>query len=766
MSSSTLVTKKYSAGIMSILPLIYIGWSDGVLSQRESAIIHQKSNDFPFLTSDDKTIIKEWCNPSTPPSEETFENWKNIIYEYCANSNSKQKEDLIELGITMAKSCDDCEDVNYWTSPQTRVALLDLQEKLGLNNIEAHRKIFGDTEQELNSEFDVNTMCRILDDDYHDFKNKIRTLLSYPEFKMEVIRDKEAYRKKILAWCKNLAKHGHGAISYPADHGGQDDMGKYCAFFEMLGYHDLSLAIKFGVQFGLFGGSVLWLGTKSHHDKYLKDIGQLNLAGCFAMTETGHGSNVRGLKTTATYDRSTNEFIIHTPTHQDGKEYIGNAIDSKMASVFAQLIVDGENHGVHALLVPVRDEAHNLLPGIKIEDCGYKLGLNGVDNGRIWFDKVRIPKENLLNKFGDIDENGKYNSPIKNPSKRFFTMLGTLVGGRVCVPRAGLSAAKTGLSIAIKYAAKRRQFASGKGDTETLLLDYPSHQRRLMPLLAKAYALDFALTALAKDYCQNINSDMRRIEGAAAGLKSHATWFTTQALQECREACGGKGYLHENRIGDLKADTDIFTTFEGDNTVLMQLVAKGILSNFSKEFHEEGFFAVLKMLSAQLSTNVFERNPISKRNSDRNHLLSSHFHLSAFRYREQKLLYSVSQRMRGLIKTTKSSTTAFLKCQTHMLALAEAHIERNVLENFISQVKSTKDVTCKNMLKKLSRLYALHTIESHKGFYLEAEYMNSSKTKAIRTIVDELCADVRTQALPLVEAFGIPDEILAAPIAL
>ncbi len=766
MSPSALLHKQYSAGTMSLLPLIYIGWSDGILSPRESEVILQKLEEFSFLTGDDKTQLKKWCDPGTPPDEETFEHWKTLIFDLCKNANSKQKEDLIELGLMMARSCDDCEDVSYWTSDQTKAALDELQEKLGISNIEAHRKLFDESEEELDSEFDVQNMCRLLDDEFHEFKNKIRTLMSYPEFRMEVIRDKDAYRTQIMNWCKELAKQGLGALSYPTSYGGENDMGKYSAFFEMLGYHDLSLAIKFGVQFGLFGGSVLWLGTKTHHDKHLQAIGELKLAGCFAMTETGHGSNVRGLKTTATYDANTKEFIIHTPTEEDGKEYIGNALHSKMASVFAQLIVDGENHGVHALLVPLRDQTHKLLPGVKVEDCGYKLGLNGVDNGRIWFDKVRIPKENLLNRFGDVDETGSYVSPIKNPSKRFFTMLGTLVGGRVCVPRAGLSAAKTGICIAVKHATKRRQFASKEGQKETLLLDYPTHQRRLMPLLAKAYALDFALSDLSKDYTKNLNNDLRRIEGTAAGMKSYATWFTTQALQECREACGGKGYLNENRIADLKADTDIFTTFEGDNTVLMQLVAKGILSNFSKEFHDDGFIAVLKMLSSQLSTNVFERNPISKRKSDRKHLLSAHFQMSAFRYREQKLLYTASQRMRGHIKATKSSTTAFLKCQTHMLALAEAHIERIVLEKFISQVKNTQDITCKNMLKKLCRLYALHTIEGHKGFFLEAEYMNPSKTKAIRSLIDELCADVRQQALPLVEAFGIPDEVLMAPIAI
>ena len=205
---------------------------------------------------------------------------------------------------------------------------------------------------------------------------------------------------------------------------------------------------------------------------------------------------------------------------------------------------------------------------------------------------------NLLNKFGNIDEHGQYSSPIKSEAKRFFTMLGTLVGGRLCVPRAGLSAAKSSLAIAVKYALKRRQFGA-EHQQEMLIMDYPSHQRRLMPSLAKAYALDFALTYLTKRFSDRTEADMRSIETLAAALKSEATWFTSDTIQACREACGGKGYLAENRFADFKADSDIFTTFEGDNTVLMQLVAKGVLSDFNKEITEDGWKSMVSFVSIE-----------------------------------------------------------------------------------------------------------------------------------------------------------------------
>ena len=760
----------YSPGILSLLPLYYVGWADSVLSPSEINLIQQKINELDFLTKEDLDTLKEWSDPTNPPSPHLFKHWVNLMRTTASDMPCDNCQTLADLGLEMAKRSTSRSSDLQWTSVENKTALEELEKALNVSNL-AYRNIFSKEQRDrevseiINQPgFDVDEMTRLLDDDYHELRNRMRTLLKDKAFQLEKIADKDEYRLKVLEWCKLLADQGLGGISYPEEYGGKGDMGSYVVVFEMLGYHDLSLSIKFGVHFGLFGGSVMALGTKKHHDKYLKDIATMELPGCFAMTETNHGSNVRDLKTTATYDKATDEIIINTPTESDGKEYIGNALHGEMASVFAQLIVNGESHGVHAVLVRLRDKAGNHLPGVRTADCGYKVGLNGVDNGRIWFDNVRVPRENLLDRFGQIDDDGNYASPIENPAKRFFTMLGTLVGGRVSVPRCGLSATKTSLTIAIKYALKRRQFAPNKNEPETLLLDYPTHQRRLMPRLAKTYALDFALTHLAKRFVSHSEEDIREIESLAAGLKSYATWFTTATIQECREACGGKGYLAENRFADFKADTDIFTTFEGDNTVLMQLVAKGLLSNFREEFHNGGYMAIMRFLSGQFASSVSEKNPFVTRNTDEDHLLDKDFHLGAFQHRERALQVSVGMRMQNMIKKRINPYDAYLRVQTHMLVLAEAHIERVVLEQFVAAIERAQDPGVKKNLKMLCDLYALSTIENHKGWYLEQGLMDGVKTKAIRRMVDKLCKDARGEALFLVEAFAIPDELVAAPI--
>lgn len=774
MSTNPPIISYDSPAIQSLIPLFYVAWADRILTPTEVSFLQKKVSELGFLSPTEKAIISNWSDPTQPPSRELFKQWEIEIKRVSCKMPIADRKSLVNLGLAMARRSaqqnPDTPEFNY-ASPETRTALEGLEKHLGLIDQRTYHSIFEDEAQAHQKEvevkkatFDIAKMQALLDDDYAEIRNELKTLLKDPVFKYRTLRNKDEYRAVVLEWTKLLCERGYGALAFPKEYGGEDDMGKYAAVFETLGYHDLSLTIKFGVQVGLFGGSINWLGTKRHHDKYLKDAGTADLLGCFAMTETGHGSNVRQLETTATYDPRTDELIVNSPRQEAGKEYIGNALHSHMASVFCQLIVKGKNHGVHAVVVPIRNKKGQLLPRVRVEDNGYKLGLNGVDNGRLWFDNIRVPRENLLNRFGDITEDGEYTSPIENPSRRFFTMLGTLVGGRVCVPQAGLSAAKSAIAIAVRYALKRRQFGRNFTDAETLLLDYPSHQQRLMPLVAKAYALDFALTYLTERFVKRSPEDMREIETLAAGMKAYATWFATAAIQECREACGGKGYLAENRFADLKADTDIFTTFEGDNTVLMLLVAKGVLTAFKQEFNEEGMMGILRYVGTNISTAIAEKNPLTIRNTDKEHLLDSDFHQQAFAYRRRSLMISVSNRLRGKIKAGTDSYTAALECQPHMLVLAEAFVEQLVLEKFVEQVQQTEDTTVKKALQELCQLYALDTLQKHKGWYLEKEYFAPAKTKAIRHVFTELCATTRQNAMGLVQSYGIPEELLAAEI--
>lgn len=767
---TSITSQEITPGILTMLPMFYVGWSDSVLSPSEIALIHGKLSKADFLTESEKEYLIMYTDPKNPPSEAIFKEWVEVLRENAHDLEGIEKKSLVQLGIEMAQSSTSFQEDKPWNAPNAVKAIEDIQSAMGLDNDSSIRLLLskvdtGAVNKVCNEcSFESKKLQAILDGDKAEVIDRVKNLLLDPFFKYSLEPNKEEKRKTTLDQVKALADQGLGAYAFPAEYGGGGRVGDHITVFETLAYGDLSLLIKFGVQFGLFGGSVYNLGTEKHHRKYVEPLGKAELLGCFAMTETGHGSNVRGLLTTATYDHRTQSIVVHSPSEDAGKEYIGNALHSTMAAVFAQLIVDGENHGVHAILVPLRDQNDNLLEGIRVEDCGYKIGLNGVDNGRIWFDNVTVPVENLLDKYGSINNAGVYESPIKNPNKRFFTMLGALVVGRICVGQAGVNASKSALAIAIKYAAKRRQFASKDGEEETLLIDYPTHQRRLFPRLAKTYGYYLAIGKLGEDYIDADEDQMRKIETKAAGLKSMATWHATDTIQECREACGGKGYLSENRFDALKGDSDIFTTFEGDNTVLLQLVAKGLLTEFKQSFHDEGFTAVIRYLGDRIGNTMVGYNPIYTRNTSSDHLLDRGFHLHAFRFREKKLLISLSQRMQDYLKKRIAPYDAFLKCQNHMIELAKSYVERLVLRSFDQKIESTPQGPEKDALVKMCNLYALSVIEEHKGWFLESDYMDGSKTKAIRRLVTKLCAEIRPDALSYVDAFGIPDELLGAQI--
>ena len=615
-----------------------------------------------------------------------------------------------------------------------------------------------------------------LDGRWRDAKNDVREKLSSPIFRPHFTPNTDIARSKVDEQLRIIAAHGAAEDGFKKGHGGNGDVGATVTRIEMLAMSDLSLMVKAGVQWGLFGGAIENLGTERHHEAYVRRIIDLDLLGCFAMTETGHGSDVQALETTATYDPAAEEFVIDSPTVTSRKDYIGGAArTARVAAVFAQLITsDGEHHGVHCLVVPIRDDQGNDLPGVTISDCRYKGGLPGVDNGRIQFNHVRVPRENLLNKYADVAPDGTYTSPIENVDRRFFTMLGTLVRGRVTVGGSAGAAARVGLDIATRYALQRRQFEAPGAEQEVLIMDYLVHQRRLFPLIAKSYALQFAQNELVGT-CHELQTaddpdaeEQRELESRAAGLKAANTWHATRAIQEAREACGGAGYMAENRLIALKADTDVFTTFEGDNHVLTQLVAKSLLTAYADDIKgmspvEWVRFAanfagkrVMKRTAAQtvMQTILDTRQD----NEEEGSLFNRGTQVKMFEDREEYMLASVARRIQGKSKEM-SAFEAFNAVQDHVLHAANAHIDRIILEAFVAGIESCEDKEAREILGLVCDLYALSVIEDDKAWFVEQRLLSTERSKAVTRGINDRCRRLRPYAETLVDGFGIPEQL-------
>jgi acyl-CoA oxidase len=627
----------------------------------------------------------------------------------------------------------------------------------------------------------------VLDGRWAGIREEVRGVLCNPLFAPVFDLSIDEHRDRVLEQARVLSNTSGPRLLFPKTYGGEEEVGAAVTAFETQALGDLSLLVKTGVQWGLFGGAILHLGTEPHHERYLRGIISLDIIGSFAMTETGHGSDVQSIRTTATYDESTEQFVLQTPDDDARKDYIGSAArHGRLAVVFAQLITKGESRGVHAFVTPIRDDNGHPCAGVSIEDCGHKAGLNGVDNGRLAFHQVRLPREALLDRYGQVAPDGTYTSPIESETRRFFTMLGTLVQGRVSVSGAAVSASKVALTIAIRYALVRRQFKPPGGDEEIVILDYLQHQRRLLPALATTYALHFAQEELVAQLHEVFSAETatspdddlarRKLETLAAGIKSLTTWHATHAIQTCREACGGAGYLSVNRLPQLKADTDVFTTFEGDNTVLLQLVAKTLLTNYQTEFGELDTIGTVRFIADQVIETVVER--ISARSlgqrlldalpgrDEETDLLNRGHQLALFAWREKHMLDGVSRRIRAGITDGQDPFTVFNNAQDHVLGAARAHLDRVVLELFDAALTRCEDEDLRELMSTVCDLYALSILERDRAWFLEHGRFTAPRAKAVISTVNDLCGRLRPHAETLVDAFAIPDVVLAAPIAL
>ncbi|CEP07412.1 hypothetical protein [Parasitella parasitica] len=622
-------------------------------------------------------------------------------------------------------------------------------------------------EERAKAAFDIRQLTYLLDGGEKSTLLKERFMLDFerdPLFKMDDIHDisKEQLRERTMEKFRSLVHH----LS-------NESLDVFRKRMEIVSLIDPGFWTRFGVHYGLFVGA-LQSNATSGQLGYWFQRGALSLTGmvgCFAMTELGHGSNVPGLETTATFDEAADQFIIHTPTLTATKWWIGGAAHSATHSaVFAQLVVKGKKYGTKCFVVPLRDpKTYDTLPGINIGDLGKKMGRDGIDNGYIQFTNVRIPRGYMLMKHTQVSRSGR----VKEPKLQQLTY-GALLQGRVAMVVDSGNVSKKALTIAVRYAAVRRQFSSSNSDIETKLLDYPIHQRRLMPLMAQTFAMLFTGNEMTAMYnrmmgrLENAKADdpdlaevlemLKETHSTSAGLKAFCTWNCLSTIEACRQACGGHGYSAYTGLAGMYQDFAVQCTWEGDNTILTLQLGRYLISSYREALSGKKLSPGVGYLNS-LDTLIGKRCRVA----NNEFLVDPAVIMEGWQVVCAHVVRNAALEFQECIDRGLDVDDAYEHCSQSRLYAAKLHSYGYLFNRFVDGVTKVEG-SLRSVLMDVCLLYGLYTIEENAGAFLQYEFFSPQQMEYIRNKTNELCAAVRDQAIPLVDSFNLSDYMVNSPL--
>ncbi|KAM7491188.1 hypothetical protein LguiA_034109 [Lonicera macranthoides] len=569
------------------------------------------------------------------------------------------------------------------------------------------------------------------------FRKDDRTMLGRKEL------FKNTLRKATYAWKRILELH----LS-------EEEASKLRFYVDEPAFTDL--------HWGMFVPAIEGQGTDEQKEKWLPLAYKMQIIGCYAQTELGHGSNVQGLETTATFDPQTDEFVLHSPTLTSSKWWPGGLGKiSTHAVVYARLIIDGQDHGINGFIVQLRSlEDHLPLPGITVGDIGMKFGngaYNTMDNGVLRFDHVRIPRSQMLMRVSQVTREGKY---MQSDVPRQL-VYGTMVFVRKTIVVDASYALSRAVCIATRYSAVRRQFGSHNGGPETQVIDYKTQQSRLFPLLASAYAFRFLgewLSWLYTDVTKRLQakdfSTLPEAHACTAGLKSLTTTATADAIEECRKLCGGHGYLCTSGLPELFAVYVPACTYEGDNIVLLLQVARFLVKTISQLGSGKQPVGTIAYMG-RVEQLMQYRSEVQRAED----WLKPSAILEAFEARAARMSVACARNLSKFANLEEG----FVELSADLVEAAVAHCQLIVVSKFIEKLKQEipgKGV--KKQLEVLCNIYALSLLHKHQGEFLATGSITPKQGYLANDQLRSLYSQVRPNAITLVDAFNYTDHFLGS----
>ncbi|KAK6478137.1 peroxisomal acyl-coenzyme A oxidase 1 isoform X1 [Huso huso] len=516
------------------------------------------------------------------------------------------------------------------------------------------------------------------------------------------------------------------------------------------------------LHLGMFLPTLLNQATAEQQDHFFMQAWNLEIIGTYAQTEMGHGTHIRGLETTATYDPSTQEFVLNSPTISSIKWWPGGlGKTSNHAIVLAQLYTQGQCRGLHPFIVPIRAMGtHEPLPGVVVGDIGPKFGFDEVDNGFLKLENVRIPRMNMLMKYSKVAPDGSY---VKPPSDKLT--YGTMVFIRSMIVGDSARSLSKACTIAIRYSVVRHQSELRQGEPEPQILDYQTQQYKLLPLLATAYAFHCVGQYMTQTYhritgdiSQGDFSQLPELHALSAGLKAFTTWIATAGIEMCRMACGGHGYSRCSGLPDIYVTFTPTCTYEGENTVMMLQTARYLVKCYTQASEGLQVGGTVSYLN-EMSQGRLQPQPVSARPTvvDINDLSCL---VEAYKQRASRLVELAARSLQGEIQRSKSKEEAWNNTSIDLVRASDAHCHYVVVKLFSAKLSEVGDTAVHSVLSTLALLYALHGISQHTGDFLQAGLLSGPQIYQVSQRLKELLSQLRPNAVALVDAFDYRDEML------
>ena len=482
--------------------------------------------------------------------------------------------------------------------------------------------------------------------------------------------------------------------------------------------------------------------------EWMPKVRSMEIIGCYAQTELGHGSNVKGLEIEATYDHSSKTFVFNSPTDSATKWWIGGlGLSSNHALIIAQLVINNQKYGPHAFLVPLRDsETHMPFVGVEVGDIGPKIGLHVNDNGFVRFNNYRIAKKYMLARFSKINDQGDYEVLDPNSLKVLYM---SVVRARLGLIIDAWMAMSLALTIAIRYSIVRKQFTDPENpETEVKLLDYQIQQYKIFGPLSRLYAFLFTRTNIIDLYLK-VESETKKGKSPPMDLLHCITCLYKvfisakgiEALEMCRRSCGGHGYMMASGIPYLYTEYLPKVTYDGENTVLGLQAIKYLVSLFHKKPPKEFAYLV---------------EPAKVPAGDPS---SAQFHQMCFQVIANHRIQKVNKRFNSL-RARLSRDKIWADClQVEGMEALEPVFHVHVHGLFAKTVAELPEGANKAALEHLRRIYVGIEIEKYSGDLLMAGCQGADLDN-IKQMLVESFAFTRQNALGLIEAFERHDESL------